>query len=75
MVFKWLVTAQCLLLLSPSLAQNTTSDVTQTDVYPSEELLEFLAEFGTIDEDTYELIEYHALQDSEANRQEISDEQ
>ncbi len=40
--------------------QATASD--PEDAYPSEQLLEFLADFGEVDEQTYELIEYHALQ-------------
>lgn len=59
-----------LLLLSPAVAQESTDEL-----YPSEELLEFLADFGDIDEETYELIEYHALQDTDKDQQEKSDEQ
>lgn len=36
---------------------------------PSQQLLEFLADFGAIDNQTYELIEYHALQDSNKDQE------
>lgn len=47
----------------------TTANAQQSDqqpatTQPSKQLLEFLADFGAVDQQTYELIEYHALQDS-----------
>lgn len=52
-----------------SLFMLTTADAQQSDqqpatTQPSKQLLEFLADFGAVDQQTYELIEYHALQDS-----------
>ena len=45
------------LLGSTALAQEVTPA-------PSLELLEFLAEFGDIDAETFDVIEYHAQQDA-----------
>ena len=47
----------------------------QTPPYPSEQMLEFLADFGNVDEQTFELIEYHALQrDAQAPQEKKDDE-
>ncbi len=43
--------------------------------YPSAELLEFLADFGAVDEQTYELIEYHALQRDQPDAAEKKDDE
>lgn len=75
MVFKWLIATQCLLLLSPVYAQDSAHDPAKNELYPSEELLEFLADFGDADDETYELIEYHALQDIKTKDQEKPDDQ
>jgi hypothetical protein len=37
----------------------------QDNRLPSRELLEFLAEFSEVDEETYELLEFHAQRDLE----------
>jgi len=50
----------CSAFFHSSHAQQTATD--SNNDYPSEQLLEFLADFGEVDEQTYELIEYHALQ-------------
>lgn len=63
-----------LFLLSPTLAQTSNHESGQSENYPSKELLEFLADFGEIDDATFELIEFHALQDSASAQQENSDE-
>jgi hypothetical protein len=56
-------------LFNASLAQQTP-ETESNEAYPSEQLLEFLADFGEIDEQTFELIEYHALQrDRQESRQ------
>ena len=49
------------LLASTALAQEVTPA-------PSLELLEFLAEFGDIDAETFDVIEYHAQQDAKPER-------
>ena len=54
-----------LLLLSSVLAQQGNADGAQAAAPPSLELLEFLADFGEVDEATFNLIEYHARQDLE----------
>ena len=54
-----------LLLLSSVLAQQVNADGAQAVAPPSLELLEFLADFGEVDEATFNLIEYHARQDLE----------
>jgi len=64
------------LLLSttlPVFAQETDNKG-HAEPYPSAELLEFLADFGGLDEQTYNLIEYHALQDSTRIQAEKSNE-
>lgn len=63
-----------LFLLSPTLAQNSQHESELSTTYPSEELLEFLADFGDIDDQTFDLIEFHAQQDTASPRQEKSDE-
>lgn len=63
-----------LFLLSPIRTQASNHETGQTENYPTGELLEFLADFGDIDEETFKLIEFHALQDSAAAKQEKSDE-
>ena len=69
-----LLSGLCLLLLNMvAMAQESTPAET-TETLPSAEFLEFLADFGAIDNKTYELIEYHALQDSSKQQQEPSDE-
>jgi hypothetical protein len=59
-----LLSGLLLLTLKPSVAQQPESDLNRADFYPSAELLEFLADYGDLDEETYSIIEYHALQDS-----------
>ena len=55
-------------------AQDDAGKTQQPD-YPSQQLLEFLADFGGVDEQTYELIEYHALQrDSQQQQEKPNDE-
>lgn len=63
-----------LFLLTPAMAQTSNHESGQAQNYPSEELLEFLAEFGDLDEETFKLIEYHALQDSASPELEKADE-
>jgi len=69
----WLTLVFC---LGPNaLAQQQTDDEDKQQ-YPSEQMLEFLADFGDIDEQTYELIEYHALQrDRKSDSQESPDDE
>lgn len=62
-------------LSNASLAQQTPADDASTEDYPSQQLLEFLADFGDVDEQTYELIEYHALQRDRNKAQEKSDDE
>ncbi len=67
---KCLLSGLPLLLLTPTWAQEISP---QADP-PSLELLEFIAEFGAIDEETFNIIEYHAQQDIEQNQPESPDE-
>ena len=62
-------------LVSTSHAQSTVLDEPTQQPYPSESLLEFLADFGAVDEQTYELIEYHALQRDSQQPKEKSDDE
>ncbi len=62
----------CILLTALVCPQAGADD--RPPIYPSAELLEFLAEFGELDEETYELIEYHALRDGESRQPEHKDE-
>jgi len=74
----WTLTCGFLLgigLSSTGFAQQTPADNTQTTEYPSQQMLEFLADFGAVDEQTYELIEYHALQRDRKKPQEKSDDE
>lgn len=73
MHYNGLITGLCFFFFTPVMAQDTT-DYATTENQPSLQLLEFLADFGAIDNQTYELIEYHALQDSDKSDQEKSDE-
>lgn len=72
----WLILVFC---LGPNaLAQQKQQQTNDEDKqpYPSEQMLEFLADFGDIDEQTYELIEYHALQrDRKPDPQESPDDE
>lgn len=65
MVLKGSVIVLCLLSVIPSFAQEDSTHGDLQQEYPSEELLEFLADFGALDNETYELIEFHALQDAQ----------
>ncbi len=60
-----------LLLLSSTLAQQAGADASQAVAPPTLELLEFLADFGEVDEATFELIEYHARQDLASDEENI----
>ena len=73
----------CLLLLpvvvlaqNSQISQPSTNNpaVTQPNPQLSLEFLEFLADFGDLDDQTYDLIEFHALQDEKKSTQESSDE-
>ena len=61
-----------LLYLTPAQAQQPGAN-DATILRPSVELLEFLAIYGELDEETYDILEYHALQDSAAQPQESPD--
>ena len=63
-----------LFLISPVSAQNSQHESEPSATYPSEEMLEFLADFGDIDNETFDIIEFHAQQDIASPRQEKSDE-
>lgn len=63
MQLKLIFPGLSLLLLSSAMAQQVDADSSQPAAPPSLELLEFLADFGEVDEATFELIEYHARQD------------
>lgn len=63
-----------LISLNPCLAQNESHERHSDFQQPSLELLEFLADFGELDDETYNLIEYHALQDQATDLVEKSDE-
>lgn len=63
-----------LFLLTPTWTQSANHESGQARNYPSRELLEFLAEFGDMDEETFRLIEFHAQQDGKTAKQENSDE-
>ena len=67
----------CLLLYATvTLAEEATDTNSSAETaQPSAELLEFLADFGDVDEQTYELIEYHALQRDRNKAQEKSDDE
>lgn len=67
MQLKLILPGLSLLLLSPAMAQQVDADSSQAVAPPSLELLEFLADFGEVDEATFELIEYHARQDLASN--------
>ncbi len=54
-------------------AQNDAAKTPPSN-YPSQSLLEFLADFGDVDEQTYELIEYHALQRDHKQQEKSNDE-
>jgi len=41
-----------------------TTDASSREQAPDEELLEFLAEFGATDEETFEVIMYHGVEDA-----------
>lgn len=57
------------LLLLPDLvaAQSQDSAADAIDTPASQEMLEFLAEWGSIDDETWELLEHHALEDVSAS--------
>jgi hypothetical protein len=74
MHIRHLLAVLLLILLLPVMAQNSDEDSKHTKQYPSEALLEFLAEFGDVDEETFQLIEFHALQDTASAFQEKPDE-
>ena len=69
MPIKHLLPTLCVCLCLPTTALADSHMDTQDTPYPSAELLEFLAEFGELDEQTYELIEYHALRDLKPDTQ------
>lgn len=56
------ISLQLLIYLLPLLPV-TTWATEPVNRLPSRELLEFLAEFSEVDEETYELLEYHAQRD------------
>lgn len=63
MRLRFILPGLWLLLLSPVIAQQDNSNGSQAVAAPSLELLEFLADYGEIDEATFEMIEYHAERD------------
>ena len=65
-----IITGLLLGLLPPAMAQQPTA----REQLPSLELLEFIAEFGALDDETFDVIEYHAQQDIEKQQAEQSDE-
>ena len=73
LILPWL--SLSLLLLSPVLAQQVDADGSQVVAPPSLELLEFLADFGEVNDATFELIEYHARQDLEKDESGNSDDE
>jgi len=70
-MFLRVVLSVILLLCCPAAlaaeADGTTSD---TDL-PSAALLEFVADLETMDDETWDLLEYHALQDAAQQQQEV----
>ena len=66
------VAGLCLLSLTTVEAQDSFQH-RPAQTQPSQQLLEFLADFGTIDNQTYELIEYHALQDSNKDQEKTNE--
>lgn len=68
MHYNGLLPGICLFMLPAALAQDATQQ-NSAETQPSAELLEFLADFGAIDNQTYELIEYHALQDRKSEQE------
>ncbi len=75
MQLKFILPGLSLLLLSPAMAQQQSSVGSKVVSAPSLELLEFLADFGEIDEATFEMIEYHAGRDLENEEIGNSDDQ
>ncbi|MCP4432712.1 MAG: hypothetical protein GY806_17195 [Gammaproteobacteria bacterium] len=54
-----------------AVAQQNSAKSTRPTILPSMELLEFLADFGELDDATFEIIEFHAhrdLMDTESDR-------
>ena len=68
MLYNNLIPGLCLLMLTPIEAQDVKQQM-PPDNHPSTQLLEFLADFGAIDDQAYDLIEYHALQDSKSEQE------
>lgn len=61
-----------LLLIASASLPAAAQEQEPARAYPSAELLEFLADFGNVDEDTYDLIEFHAIRDMETPDREPS---
>ncbi len=64
-MFSRTVLAGLLFCCAPAGAQQKSPPPPAGDEPPSLELLEFLADFGAIDEQTWQLLEYHAQRDLE----------
>jgi hypothetical protein len=53
--------------------EQNTSTTTSTGNGPGIQMLEFLADFGDLDTETYDMLEYHALQDTSPDQPEETD--
>ena len=60
-------------LACPALAQADAQQASPADNLPTAEMLEFLGELEAVDEETWLLLEHHALRDL-ARNQEVKDE-
>lgn len=74
MHYKRLLPLLYLLSVPVCMAQQDTTLKVENENYPSASLLEFLAEFGAVEDTTLELIEFHALQDSSKKHRKSSHE-
>ena len=62
-----------LILCCPALAGARDQPVEEDETPPSEAMLEFLGDLEPVDEETWRLLEHHALRDMRA-AQEVNDE-
>jgi len=65
----WIFACLLLSVVNQAYAQQDNESPEQPSL--SLEFLEFLSDFGAVDESSYEIIEYHAQQDLEKSRSEL----